>query len=268
MSDNQDWPAYLINLPGNKVRYGNSTSQLRCANVNYALVDSVNGLDLSAAEIDAVYSASLNYWYYKAPLTPQEIACYLSHKAAWARFLSSDSDYCLIMEDDFRIYDSISFKSLVDSLAPCKIGISWDVIKLFVLKRPRLRIVKRIFSECSLIRCFKVPTCMTAYLLSRSGAEKLLRSRPKFFRPVDEDIKYYWENRLDILALDPAPVGLGQQHAELGTVGAARRARKKRGGTARKAWLQLKYQVRILLELLLQMPHLILSLTKDHARKS
>jgi glycosyl transferase family 25 len=264
MPNNQDWPTYLINLPGNKTRYTCSASQLNRAKIIYSLVDSVNGLDLSAAEIEAVYAAPLNYCHYKAPLTPQEIGCYLSHKAAWALLLSSDAVYALIMEDDFRIYNPESFRSLVDSLAPDKIGISWDVIKLFVLKRPRLTVVSRVFSEFSLIRSLKVPTCMTAYLLSRSGAEKLLRSRTKFFRPVDEDIKYYWEYGLNIFSLDPAPVGLGQQHAELGTVGAARRAKKKQGGLVRKVLLQLKYQIRILVELFLRVGAWVLSSRKDH----
>ena len=264
MLDNHGWSAHLINVPGNIVRYRNATSQLRNARIPYNLVDSVNGLQLSPAEIDSAYSPLLNRDHCKAPLTPQEIGCYLSHKNAWIQLLSSDSNYALIMEDDFQIYNTQSFKSIVNSLAPNKINVSWDIIKLFILKKTKPSVAIQKFSEFTLIHPLKAPTCMTAYLLSRVGAEKLLRAREKIFRPVDEDIKYYWEFNINVLALDPAQVGLGQQHAELGTVGEARRAQKKQGISARKAWIQIKYQSRILLERLIHVDRWIFPLSNYH----
>lgn len=264
MSDNHSWSAHLINVPGNIVRYRHATSQLRDAQIPYSLVDSIDGLQLSPSEICSAYSPLLNRYHCKAPLTPQEIGCYLSHKNAWIQLLSSGSSYALIMEDDFKIYNAQSFKSIVNSLAPDNIDISWDIIKLFILKKTKPSIVTHKFSGFTLIHPLKAPTCMTAYLLSRVGAEKLLRAREKIFRPVDEDIKYYWEFDINVLALDPAQVGLGQQHAELGTVGEARRAQKKQGISAHKAWIQIKYQSRILLEWLIHVDRWILPLSNYH----
>ena len=243
MHDNQTWPTYLINVPGNSTRYSSSVFQLDNSNIHYTLLKAVNGLTLSQDEIRTVYSSSLNRRHYKAPLTPQEIGCYLSHRKAWHMLLSSEFDYALVLEDDFLILKPNILKKVVDSLSPLTTNIQWDIVKLFLLKEPKSCIVVKVDSSFSIIQTMKVPTCMTAYLVSREGARKLLNSRSKFFRPVDEDVKYYWEHGINVYSVKPALVGIGEQHAELGTVGVARRESKKSFGSTRKLLIQLNYQL-------------------------
>jgi len=92
---------------------------------------------------------------------------------------------------------------------------------------------------------YRVPTCLTAYGLTKAGAARLLERATPFFRPIDEQQKFFWETGLRVALVLPPPVQVGDQEAETGTIGSVRRAdaatRRSAGG--RRPFHQLRYQL-------------------------
>ncbi len=95
-----------------------------------------------------------------------------------------------------------------------------------------------------LISYHRVPSFTAAYVISREGAAKLLASRRPFGRPIDVDLRYWWESGLQIKGVLPAAVGLDEssQQSSIGKKSADnlltkwRKFRLKACYTALNAW--------------------------------
>lgn len=94
-----------------------------------------------------------------------------------------------------------------------------------------------------LVLPYKVPTCNTAYAIRRETAARLVHQTQRFFRAVDEDFKFYWEKKLRIGLILPAPVRLGDQQASTGTIGDARR-KNQSGRSLLQLIKGIRYQLR------------------------
>ena len=53
-----------------------------------------------------------------------------------------------------------------------------------------------------------MPSFATGYVLSRAGAQKMLRTRMPFGRPVDVDWRFWFENDLHIYGVSPSVIAL------------------------------------------------------------
>ena len=56
----------------------------------------------------------------------------------------------------------------------------------------------------------RVPSMTAGYAISRQGAQKLCQSRLPFGRPIDVDLRYWWENDLAVLGVSPAALVLDE----------------------------------------------------------
>jgi len=63
----------------------------------------------------------------------------------------------------------------------------------------------------------KPPVYSMAEVISNTGARKLLASRSQFFRPIDVDIQYYWENDLRVFGILPETVS-ASHHSRTTTI--------------------------------------------------
>ncbi len=165
----------------------------------FELVDAVVGARLSDAEIAQVYSKKKNFFCYSRYLSKGEIGCYLSHKKAWEQILSENLDFAIVLEDDVEVSPK-----LVDFISKLNdIPEEFDFIKLISPGRKK-RVIKRTkFFDYEIVKWLKPPTYAAAQLITKKGASKLLQTREKFFRPVDVDIQYFWENGLNIVGVYP-----------------------------------------------------------------
>ena len=87
-----------------------------------------------------------------------------------------------------------------------------------------------------LIRCTGYALGTQAYLLTRNGAEKLLRSGQRVRYPIDAFLDRYWEHGVPNLALFPFPVF---ERCQPSSIGAARFAAER---TPLAARLQFRVQ--------------------------
>ncbi len=236
------WPSYLINLDANAARLANSTAQFAAHGIAFERIAAVDGRAL--ADPAPQYDAAANAARAKAPLVPSEIGCYLSHIAAWRRIAAGDAAGGFVFEDDFLGDDTLGAVMARLSDGPR----DWDIVKLFSFDQtPKVLSETPLGPDHRLVVPYRVPTCLIGYGIAREAAVRLLAQVPPFFRPVDEDHKFFWETGLTVALVLPSPVTVGDQQAVTGTIGAERRARKPKGlGTAlRSLRYRLGYAARL-----------------------
>lgn len=172
----------------------------------FAFFDAVEGAKLDDAEVAGAYDAVLNARQYKRPLSRPEIGCYLSHHALWRRIVDDNLDGAVILEDDFEADESLA--CVVDEIASAPP--SGALVKLFSRKPAPGMTVASLKGGRRLIAPNRVPGLTLGYALDRTAAEMLLVNALPFSRPLDMDIKHWWEFGLPVLVVDPAPLRIGE----------------------------------------------------------
>ena len=230
------WPAYVINLAQNTVRLANSIAQLGKLNVPFERIDAVDGRMLPDAEIVCVYDTDANRRRARHPLVRSEIACYLSHIEFWRRIADGPSEGGFVFEDDFRASDDLG--EIMALLS--KDRRDWDMIKLFTFEPDPTCVSRRALGSAhEIVTPYRIPSCAVGYGLTREAARRLADRSVPFFRPIDEDLKFFWETGLRVALVLPAPVTVGDQQTVTGTIGAERRAA---GRTKGASWLARMYR--------------------------
>lgn len=234
------WPCYVINLIDNHVRMDSVSQQLEGVGLSFERISAVNGTDLSPSEVSKVYDAAANSRQSKQDLVPGEIGCYLSHIAAWRRISDSTAPGGIVLEDDFQA--APDFADVVEALS-ANTSPDWDIAKLFCIDpNPDLISSQKLIGGYELARPFRVPSTTLGYAITRASARALLNQSRRFFRPIDEDHKFFWEHGQRIALVHPNPLSIGEQATVTGTIGSARRVRSK-GHALRKLRYQLVYQL-------------------------
>ena len=164
---------------------------------------------LSETEQASLYSAPLNARSYFRPLVAGEKGCYASHIGCWQRLLDSTASALVVLEDD--VLPQPGFAELVAAIANLPSG--WDMVKLIGRERERPRERWPLHGGFELVSYRRVPSLTAGYVVSRSGAAKLLASRRPFGRPIDVDLRQWWENRLRIRGVLPAAIALAPSEA-------------------------------------------------------
>ena len=139
------------------------------------------------------------------PLTRSELGCFSSHRATWAWLCRSDFDQMLVMEDD--VVADWSFLAMLCAQDLHALGI--DYLKLFAKIPPRAwKAVATPFLDpyYHLIQITSGALGTQGYMLTRDGARMLLHATRTIDAPVDALLDRFWQTRLPILAVHPAPL--------------------------------------------------------------
>jgi glycosyl transferase family 25 len=190
----------VINLERDRARLAAVAAELARHGMAFERFAAVEGL--------AVPTALRGYFFdvegHPTPtLTKGEIGCYASHLSLWQRVACGQyPDATLICEDDIRLPDNF-LAVLNDALNAAPAG--WDVIRLSAPSKRTIWPIRQICDGHRLVHYSKIPTLLGAYLISRRGAEKLVRPGLRT-RPVDLDMARPWEIGLNLYGVDPAPV--------------------------------------------------------------
>jgi glycosyl transferase family 25 len=192
--------AVVINLDRDTTRLATVSAEFARHGLAFERFAAVEGLAVPEPLRDFFFDADGR----PAPsLTRGEIGCYASHLMLWRRVaVGHYPDATLICEDDIRLPDD--FQAMLDAaLAAAPAG--WDVIRLSAPSKRTIWPVRQIGEGHRLVHYSKIPTLLGAYLISRQGAQKLLKPGPRT-RPVDLDMARPWEIGLNLYGVDPAPV--------------------------------------------------------------
>jgi glycosyl transferase family 25 len=150
-------------------------------------------------------------------LTDGEIGAYTSHVAVWQRLVESTQRQIIVFEDDVVVdWPLIARLASLDFSA---MGI--DYLRLFTKIPARFRKLRCPFIDRyhHLIRLTSFALGTQAYLITRDGAQRLLKHAMQVECPVDAYMDKYWKHGVPNIALYPFPVF---ERFDASTIGEAR----------------------------------------------
>lgn len=227
---------YVINMARSTRRMASIASQLQSIDLPFQRIEAVDGKLIENPETLG-YCTSINQARYHKPLNLGEIGCILSHRKALESFLLSEHSCALILEDDAVIGSELvpAVTSLADT------SDHWDIIKLYAGKK-----AKKAIEECQLTPAVtlatpqKTPHSTIAQLISRSGAEKLLKLYRRFGEPADVAMKHWWQHDLTILMTQPSIVVPEDEDSEIDII--AKRTHLKTS-SVKRLWQKCGYEI-------------------------
>ena len=108
----EEFKIYIVNLKKDNARRKNIINEIEKQNIkNYEIIDAVNGNELSNKELDSASYKNknlINPWNTK--MSPSQVGCALSHIKIYKKFIQTDYNLALILEDDAVFVQNFSEK--------------------------------------------------------------------------------------------------------------------------------------------------------------
>jgi glycosyl transferase family 25 len=192
-------PVFLINLDRSPDRLARCAPVLDALGLPWERVPAVDGAHFKSEDLRSLNPQPPPHGEWFRPLSAGEIGCFLSHLRCWELIAERGLDCGLVLEDDFGALETCTRDTLTALAASAP---DWDVLKL---TRPlRGARVVQVVANIRLERGGRGPIDGNAYLVSKRGAAKLIPRRERIWRPVDFELKHYWERGLVVLTARPA----------------------------------------------------------------
>lgn len=195
-------PVLYINLDDAVERRERLEQECEARGISAQRLEAVRWTRLDPQEQKRYFSPQLNARQYHSPMVNGEKGCYASHIQAWQWLLASNAPCMVVLEDDVRL--TSDFARVVDAVSVWS-G-SWDMVKLMGRSQEKIAQRRALCPGYDLIDYARVPSYTAGYVISRAGAEKLLATRVPFGRPIDVDLRFWWENNLTMHGVWPAVV--------------------------------------------------------------
>lgn len=176
-------------------------SHLKERGFEFEFLEAIDGRQMDVLAHPA-YNAKRRRKAHGRDLKPGELGCLLSHRAAYHAIIERDLDYALLLEDDARLHEDTkaTLESLLDK------DFDFDIIRLLgspkVAKGKHRKIIP-LYKDLNLVRLRTAPGGAHATLISRRGAEKLLRVTERFAFPIDTILGRTWETGLMSYSIQP-----------------------------------------------------------------
>ncbi|UXN59492.1 glycosyltransferase family 25 protein [Phyllobacterium zundukense] len=194
--------AFIIHLKRATKRGEHVRGLIERLPVKAEIVDAVDALEMGEGDIAAVYARSLNSPYYPFELRKSEVACFLSHRKAWAAIIDRKLDAGLIIEDDVEVDAGFAaqLQLAIDTLQPS------DYIRF--PRWPRGEAGAEIAREGanSIIEPELPGLGMQMQLVGRDAAIALFAATQRFDRPVDTTIQMRWLHPVRVLSARPITI--------------------------------------------------------------
>ncbi len=199
--------SYVINLDRATERWEQTQEGLAAVGL---AAERFPAIDASRTQHETVsrYDEAASRRFQGAPQTPATIACFASHYLLWRKIASSGRP-ALVLEDDLAYH--ADFPRALD--LGRSIIADRHYVRLAVLSQGRTpRVLRSLDGDYRLAYYPRRPMGSQAYLLSPSGAERLLRHADRWREPVDDYLDAYWRHGLLSYAILP----LRAEHRDAG----------------------------------------------------
>ena len=193
---------WVINLDRAPERLKRISEQLNRLALPFERLAAVDARLLTGADQAALDAPAYHRKHGMTPL-PGELGCYLSHHRAIGRFLASEAEFALVLEDDVVLHDSLP--AVLHGLLrhPGR----WDMVKLSAVHSgtpvPVLQVASGHHLAVMLSRC----TGSSAYLINRSAARAFAAGLLPMSLPFDHVFDQGWRFKLKTRLVTPPPCG-------------------------------------------------------------
>lgn len=234
---------YLINLDGSDERLSRAVSQLEAVNWPFERFSAYDGRGKALSDFKD-YDDQLSQKILGRSLLNAELGCYLSHWGCVEKFLSTDADYLLVLEDDMQISSDFADQTqqLLTYLDEHK-SLDWYLVNIAAKKKKFSKDIVQ-WDDSTLWHAYYFPIRGLGLIWSRAGAEDFLRNAKPMCKPVDIFFQSWLSKNGKGLAVWPPlvkPAGIDSDI--LGTVATQKISRKALEG--RTASYGLKKQQRM-----------------------
>ena len=203
---------YVINLDRAQARLGAVAMQISRFGWQFERVPALDARTLDAAALSAL--APDPWSSYQARLmTPGEICCLASHRAAWRRLIAAGRPWALVLEDDAILGDD-----LPAALRVFEAQTFFELAKLegITTKSRKSRGAQIIAGAPALYLMETVSAGAAAYCLTAQAARKLLRISAPMNREADFFIRMYGRTDLVVGEFRPFPASQDRTESYIG----------------------------------------------------
>ena len=202
-----DIPIWIINLKRDTERLLFMQTQMQRLDLDYRIIEAIDGRSLGDNE-KAPYSKSIALRDFGRELTAGEIGCALTHIKIWELMVKEGIEEILILEDDVHLGTAlIGVLNHRDRLPQDYQHINFSTN---ARQAPFGDFVTDIYRAS---RHIERPYLTSAYLLTKAGAQKLLKLVSPLYMPIDnfititDIISYGIYPRVVVLAETPSGIG-------------------------------------------------------------
>ncbi len=195
----------MINLDRAPERLARISAQLQRLQLPYTRLAAVDARALTPSQRADLDEPAFQRKHGMTPVAG-ELGCYLSHVEVMRRFLASDAEFALVLEDDVLLQDSLP--AVLQGLMRHRTR--WDVAKLSAVHRgtpqPYLEVAPGHHLAVMLSRC----TGSSAYLMNRHAAQAYLREPGGLLPmqlPYDHVFDQGWRFGIQFRLVTPTPCG-------------------------------------------------------------
>jgi glycosyl transferase family 25 len=254
-------PVFVISLQRSLDRRRVMEQRFGEIGLQFEFSDAVDGAGIDLVEVSN-YDRDACRRRYGYDLSPSELGCYLSHYGMFQRIVKEHLPAAVIMEDDVELNGDVP--GVIDAIS--KLSPDWDLIRLCGMRNRKARARIAFYKNYGLARLINGASGAHAYALSRRGAQKLIAYCSRIVWPIDTAIDRFWDNDMDILAVQPYPVrGLLDLPSIIGVRGKESVTRIPYAVRTRRRVLKLRDSIRKRTYLLRQPPPLRLLLPEPPA---
>lgn len=190
----------VINLDRSPHRLTRIARQLEDISWPWERLSAADGQQLDMADPRLVDVEAFKRKHGKMPL-PGEVGCYLSHVWAMRRFLETDREYLLILEDDLRL--GADLPRVLQALFDRKD--QWDAVMLSGIRNGRPLTTSKLTETYFLAVPLSRYAGSSCYLVNRGAAQAYLRDLLPMSLPYDHEYDRAWARGLKIRIVTPAP---------------------------------------------------------------
>ncbi|MEB6667788.1 glycosyltransferase family 25 protein [Acinetobacter vivianii] len=175
---------YLINLDGSDQRLASATAQLQQQDWPFIRFSAYDGRGKALSEFKQYDDAEAQRILGRS-LINSELGCYLSHYGCVEKFLETDADYLVVLEDDIHVLPNFknNLQSLLDYLDQDK-TLDWYVVNLAAKKKKLAKDIVQM-EHYNLWHAYYFPIRGVGLVWSRKGAEEFVRLGKEIHVPVD-----------------------------------------------------------------------------------
>lgn len=203
-TEKPSFPAvFIINLERSTQRRLAMAEQLEALRLSYEFINGIDGDSLNVGDLPA-YAPLRRRLFFGRDLSRAEMGCLLSHRAVYQRMVDSDIDRAVVLEDDAILQPD--FPKVIEILI--RLPINWHLIR-FLARDKVLQQSRRIgplSHNYFLLRPIKAYGGAYGYIISLSGARRLLTLMQNNWLPVDILHGHVWRTGLETFAIGPSPV--------------------------------------------------------------
>lgn len=186
-----DIKTYLINLDDSTERLHQSTKQLQAAKITFERVSAFDGRNIQPSDIRE-YNDKESIAYMGRSLKGGELGCYFSHVDCAKKFLETEAEYALILEDDMTAPETLltDIISILEYLE--ERSMEWYLINIGAHKN-KISTPLKVFSSHTLYHAHYFPMTTTGIIWSRKGARAFIdyTDTHSIFCPVDNFFRYW-----------------------------------------------------------------------------